>query len=175
MTSALSFSNENASFQASTINSSVHNSFHLPPRERPQTPPQPAVLTPFPRDADLFSVTAKVRLLPNRQEIPEDVLRLQEDSGSDSDNEHDASQSSASNDDLEDDDYEDDRFKKDLVVLCDFSFISSEIHAKSFEMHALVQLATQRWLAASRRLEWWKQQFISCLCAAFPTTGEYKN
>jgi tetratricopeptide (TPR) repeat protein len=41
-------------------------------------------------------------------------------------------------------------------------------------MHSLVQLATRRWLTANNKLEQWKQQFISNLCAAFPT-GEYEN
>lgn len=41
-------------------------------------------------------------------------------------------------------------------------------------MHALVQLATRKWLESRDSLERWKRQFISNLCGAFPT-GEYEN
>ncbi|KAF1964688.1 putative nephrocystin [Bimuria novae-zelandiae CBS 107.79] len=41
-------------------------------------------------------------------------------------------------------------------------------------MHAIVQLATRKWLEDNSKLERWKQQFVSNLRAAFPT-GEYKN
>jgi tetratricopeptide (TPR) repeat protein len=37
-----------------------------------------------------------------------------------------------------------------------------------------VQLATRKWLESTSKLEQWKQQFVSNLCAAFPT-GEYEN
>lgn len=38
-------------------------------------------------------------------------------------------------------------------------------------MHALVQLATRVWLTANGKLERWKQQFTSNLCAEFPSGG----
>ncbi|PSN58913.1 hypothetical protein BS50DRAFT_662971 [Corynespora cassiicola Philippines] len=41
-------------------------------------------------------------------------------------------------------------------------------------MHALVELAKQRWLDTNHRLERCKQQFISNLSAAFPK-GHYEN
>lgn len=41
-------------------------------------------------------------------------------------------------------------------------------------MHGLVQLATRKWLQIHDELEYWKQQFVSNLCAAFPT-GSHEN
>jgi tetratricopeptide (TPR) repeat protein len=37
-----------------------------------------------------------------------------------------------------------------------------------------IQLATRVWLKTNSKLEQWKQQFVSNLCAAFPT-GDYEN
>jgi tetratricopeptide (TPR) repeat protein len=105
----------------------------------------------------------------DRQGIPESVLRLQEHRESGSNEEDKASQFSASDDDPENDEFED-----DVALLHDFSFISSETNKKGFEMHALVQLATRRWLEVNGELERWKQQFISCLSEAFPP-GKYEN
>jgi tetratricopeptide (TPR) repeat protein len=117
----------------------------------------------------------------DRQGIPEEVLRdqgKQEDSNSNQqgkkaedvgiDEDDDRSQSSVS------DESEDDAFEDDVVALRSFCFISDETDSTTFEMHALVQLATRTWLAANGELERWKQQFVSSLSAAFPT-GEYEN
>lgn len=82
--------------------------------------------------------------------------------------EDDASQSSTSAES------EVDTFEDDVVALRNFCFVSDETGGTSFEMHALVQLATRTWLAAHGQHERWKQQFISNLSAAFPT-GAYKN
>ncbi|KAI0572198.1 hypothetical protein Alg130_10596 [Pyrenophora tritici-repentis] len=68
----------------------------------------------------------------------------------------------------------DDQFEDSIVSLREFYFISGETAGTSFEVHALVQLATGMWLEANSKLEQWKQQFVSNLCAAFPT-GEYEN
>jgi tetratricopeptide (TPR) repeat protein len=81
-----------------------------------------------------------------------------------SDEEDNASQSSTG----------EDQFEDDIVALRNFCFISVNTSGTSFEMHALVQLATRMWLAANSKLEQWKQQFVSNLCAAFPT-GVYEN
>ncbi|KAF1974570.1 TPR-like protein [Bimuria novae-zelandiae CBS 107.79] len=126
-----------------------------------------------PSAADLLSLMSFF----DRQGIPETLLqyrakqgdapRSQEERGDDdwdSDEEDGASQSSAG----------DDSFEQDVVTLRNFCFISVDTNGTSFEMHALVQLATRKWLDSSGRLERWKQQFISNLCAAFPT-GEYEN
>lgn len=69
----------------------------------------------------------------------------------------------------------DDGFEDDIQMLRDYSFVSANTDGISFEMHGLVQLATRRWLQMQDELEWWKQRFISSLCAAFPTTGEHEN
>jgi hypothetical protein len=86
-----------------------------------------------------------------------------EDEGN-SDSEDNTSQSSAG----------DDEFGDNVVVLRNFCFISTDAGGTMYEMHALVQLATQKWLKSTSKLEQWKQQFISNLFAAF-LTGEYEN
>jgi hypothetical protein len=68
----------------------------------------------------------------------------------------------------------DDQFEHDIVALRNFRFISIDTSGTSFEMHALEQLATRMWLEANSKLEQWKQQFVSNLCAASPT-GEHEN
>ena len=125
-----------------------------------------------PSAADLLSLMSFF----DRQGIPEALLRPraereeaqtdqeEKDDDKDSDLEDDTSQSSAG----------DNEFERDLVALRSFYFISVDTTGTIFEMHALVQLATRMWLAANSRLEQWKQQFVSNLCAAFPT-GEYEN
>jgi tetratricopeptide (TPR) repeat protein len=123
--------------------------------------------------ADLLSLMSFF----DRQGIPENLLRPRTGrqeaqtkqtgrvkSDGDSDSEDDASQSSAG----------DDQFEDDIVALRNFCFVSVDTSGTSFEMHALVQLATRRWLEANSTLEQWKQQFVSNLCAAFPT-GHYEN
>ncbi|USP72879.1 TPR domain protein [Curvularia clavata] len=67
-----------------------------------------------------------------------------------------------------------DRFENDVIALRNLCFISIVEDGATFQMHRLVQLAMRKWLAANGKLEWWKQRFISNLCAAFPT-GEYEN
>jgi len=62
-----------------------------------------------------------------------------------------------------------------VVALRNFCFISpTNTDSTTFDMHALVQLATRNWLEAIGKLEQWKQQFISNLCIEFPT-GEYES
>ncbi|KAF2826856.1 TPR-like protein [Ophiobolus disseminans] len=85
------------------------------------------------------------------------------------DKEDNASQSSAG-----DNRFEHDQFEDDIVALRNFCFVSVDTSGTSFEMHALVQLATRMWLEANDKLEYWKEQFISNLCAVFPS-GEYEN
>jgi hypothetical protein len=86
------------------------------------------------------------------------------DDDSDDESEDDTSQSSAG----------DDKFRDAVTVLRNFCFISVDTSGTSFEMHVLVQLAMWKWLEDNSELEQWKEQFISNLCAAFPT-GEYEN
>jgi hypothetical protein len=65
-------------------------------------------------------------------------------------------------------------FENDVRALRDLCFVSVNTDGTTFEMHSLVQLATRRWLTANSKLERWKEQFISNLCAEFPT-GQYEN
>jgi tetratricopeptide (TPR) repeat protein len=69
---------------------------------------------------------------------------------------------------------ENDEFEEDLAMLLNFCFISVDTAGTNFEMHALVQLATRKWLEDNGKLEQWKQQFVCNLCEAFPT-GEFEN
>jgi tetratricopeptide (TPR) repeat protein len=123
--------------------------------------------------ADLLSLMSFF----DRQGISEALLQRQASQGGvqrspkepkqdiwESDEEETSSQSSAG----------DDQFEGDIVALRNFCFISVNSSGTSFEMHALVQLATRRWLEANNKLEHWKEQFISSLYATFPT-GEYEN
>lgn len=122
--------------------------------------------------ADLLSLMSFF----DRQGIPEDLLRNQgevenrsgnlgKDGGVDegNGNEDNVSESSV-----------DDKFEDDILTLRNYSFISVNSDATTFEMHRLVQLATQKWLGAQGQLERWKQQYIRKLCSAFPI-GRYEN
>ncbi|KAG8525686.1 uncharacterized protein KY384_000446 [Bacidia gigantensis] len=67
----------------------------------------------------------------------------------------------------------DDTFQDDIQMLRDFSFMSINTTGK-FEMHALVQLATRKWLESKGQLEPWKERYIKILSIAFPS-GEYET
>jgi tetratricopeptide (TPR) repeat protein len=120
----------------------------------------------------------------DRQGIPEDLLRRRsKQAGGSSGNQQGlTTEATNSDDEVEDDssqfstsvESEEDTFEDDVVALRNFCFISDETGGTSFEMHALVQLATRTWLAANGQHEQWKQQFISNLSAAFPT-GVYED
>ncbi|RMZ67023.1 kinesin light chain [Pyrenophora seminiperda CCB06] len=103
-------------------------------------------------------------LQPHAERGEAQTNQREADDGSDDESEDDASQSSAG----------DDKFRDAVAVLRNFCFISVNTTGTSFEMHALVQLATRKWLEDNSMLEQWKQQFVSNLHAAFPT-GEYEN
>ncbi|KAF9730175.1 hypothetical protein PMIN04_012728 [Paraphaeosphaeria minitans] len=137
----------------------------------------------------------------DRQGIPEDVLRWRdqqegdegdepgpETEGAVSDGEEEEDEDENEEEEEEDDgdgddeasqsstsvESEEDTFEDDVVALRNFCFIADETGGRSFEMHALVQLATRAWLTANGELERWKRQFICNLSAAFPT-GAYEN
>ncbi len=55
----------------------------------------------------------------------------------------------------------DDGFEDNILALQNYSFISVNMDSTTFEMHRLVQLATQKWLKASKQKKQWKQQFIA--------------
>jgi hypothetical protein len=61
-----------------------------------------------------------------------------------------------------------DGFEDDLVMLRNYSFITANGNGAVFEMHALVQLATRNWLGSNGKLEHWRHQSVSNLCAMFP-------
>ncbi|KAF1830994.1 hypothetical protein BDW02DRAFT_650223 [Decorospora gaudefroyi] len=53
------------------------------------------------------------------------------------------------------------QFEDDIIALRNFCFVSVDTASTSFEMHALVQLATRKWLEDNSKLERWKQQFAA--------------
>jgi tetratricopeptide (TPR) repeat protein len=143
-----------------------------------------------PSAADLLSLMSFF----DRQGIPKSALRIQaeleegessqDDDKADADSNEDAntsqSESESESEDSSDDDssvdcnVDDDAFLDDAATLLNFCFISVNTEGTSFEMHALVQLATRKWLESNGKLERWKQVFVSNLCTEFPT-GKYEN
>lgn len=113
----------------------------------------------------------------DRQGIPKALIRAQAEN-----RKGDRSQKELNNDEEGEDDDDEDRasnssedegFEDDLQVLRNYSFISIDTDL-TFAMHALVQLATRKWLEASGQLEKWKQQYIKRLSTEFPP-GDHKN
>lgn len=122
-----------------------------------------------PTAADLLSLMSFF----DRQGIPEHLLRDRRRP------DHSQSSSEVSDPKIETENAtsetsDDDAFEDDIVTLRNFRFISDETGGNSFEMHALVQLATRRWLEANNGLERWKGQFIRNLKNAFPR-GVYET
>ncbi|KAK3073690.1 hypothetical protein LTR53_004504 [Teratosphaeriaceae sp. CCFEE 6253] len=133
--------------------------------------------------ADLLSLMS----LFDRQAIPEALLRA---NGAHEHNRelHGPNDSDASHQDtsMPDDptsfdgtgsdvaDAEAEEFEEDISMLRSYSLISIIGGGATFEMHALVQLATQRWLKAHGRLERWQRLFISRLDDDFPN-GDHEN
>ena len=93
----------------------------------------------------------------------DDAGSSKDDSMSDGDGEYDSSSTSGS-----------DSFEEDVLTLRHYSFISMTTNATTFEMHRLVQLATQDWLKSRNLLEHWQLQFITNLGDAFPV-GNFEN
>lgn len=60
-------------------------------------------------------------------------------------------------------------FEDDIRVLRDYSFVTVTKDVNTFEMHRLVQLATQQWLTDHDQLDRWRARFIANLCAEFPS------
>jgi tetratricopeptide (TPR) repeat protein len=71
-------------------------------------------------------------------------------------------------------DTEDEGFEEDLAMLRDYSFVSITADATIFEMHRLVQFATQRWLKTDNSFEHWGLQFMRNLEDAFPS-GHFES
>ncbi|KAH6648299.1 hypothetical protein BKA67DRAFT_521943 [Truncatella angustata] len=68
----------------------------------------------------------------------------------------------------------DDSFEGDVIALRNYSFISVSNDGKTLTIHALVQLATRKWLAENNQLDQWEGQFLQNLNAELPN-GEYEN
>jgi hypothetical protein len=65
-------------------------------------------------------------------------------------------------------------FTDEILTLRNYSFVAVGTDGVRFEMHALVQLATRKWLEAHGHLEQWKQQYIKSLNIVLPE-GDYKD
>ena len=116
----------------------------------------------------------------DRQGIPEALVRKRAESvnghGSQEErDEHDGREEEEEEDDndVTSESSEDNGFEDDVQTLRNYSFLSVNTD-QTFEMHALVQLATRIWLEANGKLEQWKQCYIKNLSAEFPI-GEYEN
>ncbi|KAI4940763.1 hypothetical protein J4E91_011250 [Alternaria rosae] len=125
-----------------------------------------------PSAADLLSLMSFF----DRQGIPVALLQPHADRGEAQTNQAKANDNSddESEDNMSQSSAGDDEFENAVAVLQNFCFISVDTDGTSFEMHALVQLATRKWLENNSKLEQWKQQFVSNLRSAFPT-GKYEN
>ena len=86
-----------------------------------------------------------------------------DDSMSDGGGSHDSSSTSGS-----------EPFHEDITILQHYSFVSETPNTSVYEMHRLVQLATQRWLKSRNSLDHWRSQFITNLDRAFPL-GKFEN
>lgn len=105
----------------------------------------------------------------DRQAIPEAPLRVR---GIELDK-HATSKSS--DDKVEDTSVtESEDLEEDLMMLRDYSLIAVSSDAATFQMHDLVQVATQRWLKQNNRLEQWQTHFIKNLENGFPI-GSFEN
>lgn len=93
----------------------------------------------------------------------DDAESSKDDSMSDGDGGYDSSSTSGS-----------ESFEEDILTLRHYSFISITTNASTFEMHRLVQHATQDWLTKRNTLEYWQLQFITNLESAFPV-GNFEN
>ena len=129
----------------------------------------------WPSAADLLSLMSFF----DRQGIPESLIRnrAQTEGGHRSqeqlDRDDEGENGEEKGENSMSDSSEDDEFEDDVQVLRNYSLISTDTD-RTFEMHALVQLAMRKWLEANELLESWKQQYVKNLSAAFPS-GKYEN
>ena len=102
----------------------------------------------------------------DRQAIPEGLflasINLESD-GHSGDNDVDESESDLSS--------RVDEFQEDIELLKDYSFISVTLNPEVFDMHALVQLATQKWLGINGKHSRWRNRFIEIFNLKFPECG----
>ncbi len=119
----------------------------------------------------------------DRQGIPEALVRKRAESRNGHESQEERDEHDGREEEEEEEEEEDnkdsaserseDGFEDDVQILRDYSFLSISTD-QTFEMHALVQLATRTWLEANRQLEQWKEYYIKNLSAEFPT-GEHEN
>lgn len=116
----------------------------------------------------------------DRQAIPENLLRnpvhysqysrcssLSEDSD-DCDDDDDVNVQIRNESDCESEGSIEEDFVDDVAMLRSYSFISTTADPKIFQMHRMVQIATQRWIVKNGRLQHWQFLFVHNLCDAFP-------
>ena len=133
----------------------------------------------WPSSADLLSLMSYF----DRQGIPEEVLRVQireeeiqdltkqnQEDVTDGENGEDQNIKEDGASEANDDDV----FEEAVERLRSYSFVTIGEDGRTFEMHALVQLAMRKWLEMHVKEERWKAQFCCKLNAVFPT-GDYKN
>jgi tetratricopeptide (TPR) repeat protein len=129
--------------------------------------------------ADLLSLMS----FCDRQAIPEMLLRVKRPSLQDGEipNDDDKSADCSGADDSEpssDDESvmsADDSFERDIAMLKGFAFISNTTAEDStFEMHRLVQRATQRWLQSQKQFAHWRAEFLYNLADVQPD-GQFEN
>jgi tetratricopeptide (TPR) repeat protein len=65
-------------------------------------------------------------------------------------------------------------FTTAMGTLQAFSLITAEREGETFEMHRLVQLSTQRWLEAERKIAQWQREALKLLSKVFPE-GIFEN
>ncbi|KAJ5377910.1 P-loop containing nucleoside triphosphate hydrolase protein [Penicillium cataractarum] len=65
-------------------------------------------------------------------------------------------------------------FEDDILTLRGYSMIALAADETTFEMHRLVQLATQEWLRTHKHHEQWEEEFIKALNRAFPN-GDFES
>ena len=127
-----------------------------------------------PSAADLLSLMSFF----DRQGIPEDLLRSQDEQRNSRQDQEERSNGNAIDSDDDDNGTSQSSvsngFEEDVLALRDYSFISINTDGTTFEMHGLVQLATREWLKAYGQQERWREQFIKNLDSKLPTGG-YEN
>ncbi|KAL9123557.1 MAG: hypothetical protein Q9217_007018 [Psora testacea] len=112
-------------------------------------------------------------LVRNRGEIGKSGKSQEDGDEHDGREDEEDSEDNGDNEDKASEGSKDDGFEDDVQMLRDYSFLSVGTDG-TFELHALVQLATRKWLEANKQLEQWKQCYIRNLSAEF-LTGEYEN
>lgn len=108
----------------------------------------------------------------DRQGIPGDLLRGQAaptDAIGQQEQEANDPRRGGGNDDTSQSSEGHDEFEDDVVTLRNFCSISIERNNGNFEMHALVQLATRKWLHSNSQLGQWRKVSVMLMAREFPS------